>query len=66
MTNFEPFVSVKAITHYATIAYHFLFNLKKRIRKNVSKINSFILKSPMSLYPNHSCQNGPYDKKGVK
>lgn len=33
MVNFEPFVSVKAITHYTAIAYHFLLNSKKGYAK---------------------------------
>lgn len=33
MANLEPFVSVKAITHYIAIAYHFLLNLKKDTEK---------------------------------
>lgn len=33
MVNCEPFVSVKAITHYTAIAYHFLFNSKKDTQK---------------------------------
>lgn len=33
MVNSEPFVSVKAITHYTAIAYRFLLNPKKDTQK---------------------------------